>query len=276
MCDRARMSRAKVVAIANQKGGVGKSTMTMFCARSALTHYGCRVLVVDMDPSGNVTTGLLAKPLPADGISLADALAPSAGLPLREVIVPTIWDGVDLAPAAWTLTTADQQVASMQWGREHRLRDVLEPVLGDYDLILIDNAPSLLGMLLVNSLSAADTTLLVTEPATWSSDGLALLARTLDGVRRYHNPQLGIVGCAVNMWAGTNVDKRVTNDLITAFASAFPDIPVWTDYRIPRTTKIRDAVDCGVALDQGDAKLRVIHDDCIRPITGALLGRTAA
>ena len=265
---------ARVVAIANQKGGVGKTTWTLFLARSALTHWGARVLVVDMDPSGNASTGLLGAGRSASAVGLADALAPSTDLPLREVIVPTRWEGVDLAPASYALTAADTQVAAIQWSRELRLRDILAPVLPDYDLVLIDNAPSLLGMLLVNSLSAADTALLVTEPDTWSSDGLALLARTLGGVKRHLNPNLEIAGCVINMWQDTSVDKRVLRDLVDGMAGAFPGVPVWDDYRVPRTVKIRNAIDRGVGLDQADAKLRVIHDDCVRPITGALLGRT--
>lgn len=267
---------ARIIAIANQKGGVGKTTSTIFLARSARKHWDARVLVVDMDPSGNASTGLLAQRRPIDAISLADSLAPSTNLPLREVIVPTIWDGVDLAPAGIALTAADTQIAALQFGREWRLREVLEPVLADYDLVLIDNAPSLIGMLLVNSLSAADAALLVAAPDTWSSDGLALLARTLGNVRRYFNPQLDVVGCMVNMWQGTNVDRRVTGDLVEGMAAVFPGVPVWTDLRIPRTVKIRDAIDHGIALDQADAKLRVLNDDCIRPITGQLLGRIAA
>lgn len=268
------MSTARVIAIANQKGGVGKTTWTLFLARSALIHWGARVLVVDMDPSGNATTGLLEQRRPGDSVGLADALAPSTNLSLRDVIVPTRWEGVDLAPASVALTAADSQVAAMQFGREHRLREILEPVRADYDLIVIDNAPSLLGMLLVNSLAAADAALLVTAPDTWSSDGLALLARTLGGVKRHLNPGLEILGCVVNMWQNTTVDQRVTNDLVTGMATAFPGVPVWTDRRIPRTVKIRDAIDHGIGLDQADAKLRVLHDDCVRPITGAILGRT--
>lgn len=267
-------TRARVIAIANQKGGVGKTTWVLFLARSGLIHWGARVLVVDMDPSGNATTGLLEQRRPTDSVGLADALAPSTNLPLREVIVPTRWPGVDLAPASVALTTADSQVAAIQWGREHRLRDILDPVRDDYDLILIDNAPSLLGMLLVNSLSAADAALLVTAPDTWSSDGLALLARTLSGVKKHLNPGLDIIGCVVNMWQNTTVDQRVTTDLVAGMAAAFPGVPVWTDRRVPRTVKIRDAIDHGIGLDQADAKLRVLNEDCVRPITGAILGRT--
>ncbi|MEV6064896.1 AAA family ATPase [Nocardia asteroides] len=270
------MSSTRVVAVANQKGGVGKTTTTLCCARSARIHYGARVLVVDMDPSGNATTTLVADPLPADSISLADALAPSANVPIGEVIVPSIWDGVDLAPGGPTLTTADQQVGALQFGREHRLRDVLKPVLDSYDLVLIDNPPTLLGMLLVNSLTAADAAVLVTEADRWSADGLALLGRTLAGVRDYHNPRLEIVGTIVNKWRNTANEQRTAADLVEGMGTHFPGVPVWMEHLIPLTVGIKDSLDAGLGLDQGNAKLRVLSDDYYRPITGTILGRTAA
>lgn len=264
------MSNARVVALANQKGGVGKTTATLCLARAANVYHDARVLVVDMDSQGNTSSTLLTEPI-GDGITVADVLVPGSDVQLREVIVPSIWGGVDLAPGGETLATAEQKIAGEPFGREHRLREALATVREDYDLVLIDNAPAL-GLLLVNSLTAADAAVLVTEAHRWSADGLALLGKTLAGVRAYHNPQLEIVGTVVNKWRGTGNEARTAEDLIDGMGRHFPDVPIWMQYRIPLWVGITDALDSGIGLDEGPAKLRVLADDTFRPIAGHLLG----
>ncbi|WP_040698345.1 ParA family protein, partial [Nocardia vinacea] len=238
-------AEARIIALANQKGGVGKSTMTLCLARAANHYYGARVLVLDMDPQGNVTSTLAREDLAADEITIADAITPGTKIALREVIVPTIWDGIDLAPGGQTLAVAEQQILAGQFGREHRLREAVAPVRSDYDLILIDNAPAL-GLLLVNSLVAGNTALLVSEAHRWSSDGLALLGETLSGVRSYHNPQLEIMGCIVNKWRGTASEKSRADEMVDGFALHFPGVPVWLDRRVPLWTGIVDTLDAGL------------------------------
>lgn len=269
------MSDARVVAMANQKGGVGKSTATLCLARAARVYHGARVLVLDMDPQGNTTSTLIREPIAPDSITLADAVIPDSDVPLREVITASIWDGVDLAPGGQTLAVAEQKIGAAAFGREHRLREALDPVRGDYDLVLIDNAPAL-GLLLINSLTAADAAVLVTEADRWSADGLALLGRTLAGVRSYHNPRLEIAGTIVNKWRGTANEARTAEDLIGGMARHFPDVPVWMDYRIPLWVGIKDSLDAGIGLDEGPTRLRVLGDTALRPISAALLGRDAA
>ncbi|MBF6209260.1 ParA family protein [Streptomyces gardneri] len=265
----------KVVALANQKGGVGKSTTTLCLARAAQVYHGARVLVLDMDSQGNTTSNLVRERLASDDITLADAITPDTNVALREVIVPSIWEGVDLAPGGQTLSVVEQKIAASAFGREHRLREALGPVIGDYDLVLIDNAPSL-GLLLINSLTAADAALLVTEADRWSADGLALLGRTLAGVRGYHNPGLEIVGTVVNRWRGTANEARMVAEMIEGMGMHFPGVPIWLDYKIPLWVGIKDALDAGLGLDQADTRLRVLADTAFKPISAQLLERVPA
>jgi chromosome partitioning protein len=267
---------ARIVAMCNQKGGVGKTVSTVCLSRAASLYYGCRVLVVDMDPQGNATTALAAEQLAGDAITLADAITPGSGVLLREVIVPTIWEGIDLAPGGGLLSIADAKLAAAQWGREHGLREALAPVAAGYDLILVDNAPSLLGQLLINSLAAASAAVLITEADSWSSNGLAQLGRTIAGVRNYHNPGLTIGGVVVNKWQGTSLNTENAEDLVDGMGRHFPGVPVWLDLKIPLWTGIKDSIDRGIPLDQSrTTKLRVLAEDVYRPLAGRVLGRAA-
>ncbi|MBF6150266.1 ParA family protein [Nocardia nova] len=263
--------KARIVAFANQKGGVGKSTTTICAARAANVYHGARVLVLDMDPQGNTTSTLARDDYTAEDISLADAIVPETDVVLPEVILPSIWEGIDLAPGGETLAVAEQKILATAFGREHRLREALTPVLDNYDLVLIDNAPAL-GLLLINSLVAAHSAVLVTEADRWSADGLALLGKTLTGVRNYHNPQLEIAGTVVNKWRGTANEARTAEDMIEGMGRHFPGVPIWMDHRIPLWVGIKDTLDAGLGLDQAATKLRVLAEDTYKPITAQLLG----
>lgn len=271
------MADAVVVAMANQKGGVGKSTCTICLARAANLYHGARVLVVDMDPQGNVTGTLARDLLSADEITLADALLPDSDVALREVIVPTIWDGVDLAPGGAQLSIADSKLTSAEYGRESALRKALAPVLGDYDLVLVDNPPSLLGQLLKNSLTAADAVVLVTEADEWSGDGLALLGKTITKVRENYNPQLQIIGTIMNKWRETTSGRAAADEIVEGMGRHFPGVPVWIEHKIPLWVGIPDAIKGGIALDQSkDTKLRVLSEVVFGPITAHMLKVKAA
>ncbi|SLG40622.1 Soj family ATPase [Mycobacteroides abscessus subsp. abscessus] len=264
--------KARIVAYANQKGGVGKSTTTMFTARAAALYHQARVLVVDMDPQGNVSTALAPEPIPADEVTIADALTPGTGVTLRDVIRPTVFDGVHLAPARSTLSVADRALTAAEFGREHRLRELLEEVAGDYDLVLIDNPPTLLGQLLVNSLTASDGAVLVTEASQWSAGGLALLGKTIAGIRSYHNPRLVITGVVVNKWRETNFAQEAEQEITEGIARHFPGVPVWLDWRIPNWIDLSEAAETGLALDESKKpKLRVLSEDVFRPMAAELL-----
>jgi len=268
------MSKATVTSVAMQKGGVGKTTCTICLARAAAVDHQARVLVVDLDPQGNTTSALAAEGIAADQVTVADTILPTPGAGMDEVIVPTVWAGVDLAPGGGTLQAAEQHIEASPYGREHRLRKALAPALEKYDLVLVDNAPAL-GTLLVNSLTAADLALLVVEADQWSADGLALLRTTLDGVTEYSNPALRTVGTVINQWRRTSTAQELADEITTGMAHHFPGVPVWTDRRIPLWQGIPDHILAGRGLDEGPPKLRTLAADVFRPIAADLLGVAA-
>lgn len=257
------------VALANQKGGVGKSTSTINLARAG-QRKGHRVLVYDADPQGNVSSALAATPLERDenGVvtqsTVADVLVPQArfAVPLREVIVPTIYgEGVDLAPAAIALASVEEMLVPSK-DREVVMRGTLDPVLADYDLVLIDCPPSL-QLLTINALVAADDVLVIAQPQLWSTDGMSELRRTVSLVRDRFNPNLGYAGVLMSMWQGTT-EQRATKRNRQALADIreyFPEAAVLEPF-IPYRTGIGGAVEDGVPLDQWrSVSERVIADD---------------
>jgi chromosome partitioning protein len=263
------MNRARTAAVAMQKGGVGKTTVTICAARAARVYHKARVLVVDFDPQGNATSTLARDPVEPDQLTIGDTIIPKP-VPLDEVIVPTVWEGVDLAPGGLPLAAAEQRVLASEHGREYRLREALEPVLSNYDLVLIDNAPAL-GMLLVNALTAAEQALLVVEADQWSADGLSLLRTTLNGVIKYSNPQLHVMGTIVNKWRNTASHDELASEIVSGMGTHFPGVPVWLDRRVPLWQGIPDHVIAGKGLDEGPLRLRALAEDTFKPITKELL-----
>jgi chromosome partitioning protein len=270
-----RTGQGTVAAVVMQKGGVGKTTCTICAARAARVYHEARVLVVDFDPQGNTTSTLARDEVLPDQLTIADVVLPEPDASIDEVIVPTVWDGVDLAPGGITLAAAEKRILASEHGREHRLRKALAPALGEYDLVLIDNAPAL-GMLLVNALTASDKVLFVVQADQWSADGLALLRTTLDGVIEYSNPRLEIAGTIVNQWRHTGSHQELAEEITTGMARHFPGVPVWLDRKIPLWQGIPDHVLAGKGLDEGPTKLRVLAKDTFQPITAELLGRQVA
>lgn len=195
-----------VVSIANQKGGVGKTSTAYHLARAAHTQ-GKRVLLIDADPQGNLTTALAAEALPETVPGVADVLSARSEETLATVLVPTLWDGVDLAPTVGDVLAAvrDEMIVAGA-GREARLAKALGEVRENYDLVLIDCAPSL-DLLTINALTASEKVLIVTHPAQWSANGLARLLETIGNVSEYYNPALTVVGVVINQY-----EKIATND----------------------------------------------------------------
>lgn len=238
---------ARILALCNQKGGVGKSTTTFHLARAAVL-AGRRVLAVDLDPQGNLTTSIAAETVEEDQPGLADALSKHADETLRDVIVPGLWPGLDLVPTSGVeLGSVRDEIVIAGAGRESRLRAALREVADDYDLILIDCAPSL-DQLTSNGLTAADGVVVVTHSKLWSANGLTQLLDTIALVREHYNAQLDVAGILINQHEENTVSGRAWLDDLTEAAEA-RGLRVLTP-PVPKRVVIADAVEASKGLDE--------------------------
>lgn len=238
-------SRTKVVAIANQKGGVGKST-TAINLGAYLAVEGKKVLVVDLDPQSNATSGLGIGPY-LDGQQIYDVLI--GEVPIKEIIVPTTTEGLDIAPSSLRLAGAEVELVSML-SRESRLRKSLEPVKGEYDIILIDCPPSL-GQLTVNALTAADEVIIPIQCEYYALEGLVLLLRTIEKIKVYLNSDLRIGGILLTMHdARTNISRQVMDEVRRQYPrETFQTV-------IPRNVRLSEAPSYGKPISQYDPHSR--------------------
>lgn len=222
---------ARVIAMCNQKGGVGKTTTTINLAAS-LAEYGRRVLIVDFDPQGAASAGLGVNSAALE-LTVYNLLLNSR-LPVQEAIVHTDVDGLDIIPANIDLSAAEVQLVN-EVAREQALTRVLRPVMDDYDVIIIDCQPSL-GLLTVNALTAAHGVMIPLEAEYFALRGVALLVDTIDMVRDRLNPRLKIDGILPTM-----VDLRTLHarEVLERVKEAFGD-KVY-DTVIRRAIKFADA-----------------------------------
>ncbi len=184
---------ARILAISNQKGGVGKTT-TAINLSAALATRGARVLLVDLDPQANATSGL---GVPRDGLEagIYDVLLEAC--PAAEAIRPDVVPGLDLLPATRDLVGAEVELVQ-ELARERRLLRSLDPVRDGYDWVLLDCPPSL-GLLTVNALVAADGVIIPLQAEYYAMEALGELLRTIDAVRRHLNPDLVREGILVTL-----------------------------------------------------------------------------
>lgn len=188
---------AKVLAFSNQKGGVGKTTTCGHVGRAAVL-AGLKVLFVDADPQGNLTSSLQPADFSEETPGLADALSIASDLTLTDVIVDTPWEGADMVSTVGSLLAGvRKEISTGPVGREFRLREALEPVLGRYDLILIDCPPSL-DDLTFNAYTAAHGIVVVAEADMYSANGIAQLLEAVTNLKKYTNPQLEVTGVVIN------------------------------------------------------------------------------
>ncbi len=223
---------ATVLAMCNQKGGVGKTTSTINLG-AALAEYGRRVLLVDLDPQGALSAGL--------GIAAHELehtiynLMLSSGTAITDVLMPTGIEGVDLIPANIDLSAGEVQLIN-EVGREHTLARALRPVLHAYDYVLIDCQPSL-GLLTVNALACADGVIIPLAAEWFSLRGVALLVDTISKVQDRINPDLSVEGVLITMYDGRTVHAReVVGMLHQRFGDTVFDTVIGRTVKFPETT----------------------------------------
>ena len=222
---------ARIIAMCNQKGGVGKTTSTINLG-AALAEYGRKVLVVDFDPQGALSVGLGVRANEMD-VTVYNLLV-ERGHDVHDVIQHTSTPGLDVLPANIDLSAAEVQLVG-EVAREMVLSRVLRPVADEYDVILIDCQPSL-GLLTVNALTAAHGVLIPLECEFFAMRGVALLIETIDKVTDRLNPSLRLDGILATMYDGRTLHSR---DVVRSVVDHFGEDVLHT--AIARTVKFPDA-----------------------------------
>jgi chromosome partitioning protein len=227
-----RHGPARVVALVNQKGGVGKTTTTINLG-AALSEYGRRVLLVDFDPQGALSVGLGVNPMELDRTIYNSLMEP--GVTGDDVLLKTNLPGMDLLPSNIDLSAAEVQLVG-EVAREQTLKRVLDPMLPDYDIVLIDCQPSL-GLLTINALTAAHGVIVPLECEFFSLRGVALLIQTIDKVRERLNPKLELEGILATMYDGRTLHGReVLARVVEAFGDKVFHTVISRTVRFPETT----------------------------------------
>jgi chromosome partitioning protein len=229
-CSLSEDGSVRIIAITNQKGGVGKTT-TAINLSSCLAKLEYKVLMVDMDPQGNATSGVgIERAEIAECVYnvLVDGLDP------RAVIRPGPIEGMDVIPSTLDLAAAEIELAA-ELSRENRLRRGLETMLSDYEFIIIDCPPAL-GLLTINSLAAAEETIVPIQCEYYALEGLVYLFRTIQRVKLHLNPELRISGVLLTMFdSRTNLSRDVEAEV----RRGYPQLALETV--IPRTVRLSEA-----------------------------------
>jgi chromosome partitioning protein len=234
-----------IIAIANQKGGVGKTTTAVNLAAS-LAHQGSRVLVIDSDPQGNATSGFGIDKA-AISSCLYDALI--HGKPLTEIILRTAIAGLDIVPATMQLAGAELILAERD-AREFQLRELLIDVAPWYDYVIIDCPPSL-SLITINALVAATSMIVPVQAEFYSLEGLAQVVSIIERIRNGLNANLMLAGLLVTMFDGRT---RLALDVLAELEQNFGETVFAT--RIPRTIRLSEAPSFGKPILQFDPKSR--------------------
>lgn len=234
---------ARVISVANQKGGVGKTTTTVNLG-ACLALEGKRVLLIDMDAQGNATSGIGVKKSDVKE-DIYDVLVNET--PLKNVILKTNREGMSIAPATIQLSGAEIELTSMM-ARESRLKMAISEVIDDYDYILIDCPPSL-GHLTINSFTASDSILIPVQCEYYALEGLSQLLNTIRLVQKHFNPDLRIEGVLLTMYdARTNLGSEVVEEVRKYFRERVYDTI------IPRNIRLSEAPSHGKSIIDYDPR----------------------
>lgn len=236
------MTTTRILAIANQKGGVGKTTTAVNLGAS-LALEGYKILLVDIDPQGNATSGLGVDPGDVE-VCIYDVLMKRAEL--KSVIRPTLIEHLFLAPASFRLVGAQVELVSIM-SRETRLREILDPAKGEFHYIIVDCPPSL-GLLTVNALTAADELIIPVQCEFYALEGLAQLLESIEEVRKYLNTGLRLAGLLMTMHDSRT---RIAHQVVEEVKRYFPD-QVYTTI-IPRSVRLSEAPSFGQPITHYDA-----------------------
>lgn len=227
----------KVISIANQKGGVGKTTTTVDLA-AALAGLKKEILIIDMDAQGNATSGLGIQKNKVKQ-DIYDVLV--SEVPLAHTILPTSAKGVAIVPATLRLAGAEIELTTMM-ARESRLKTALKKVKEKYDYVLIDCPPSL-GHLTINAFTASDAILIPVQSEYYALEGLSQLLNTVHLVQKHFNPDLGIEGVLLTMYdARTNLGAEVNEEVRKYFQEQVFNVV------IPRNIKLSEAPSHGLSV----------------------------
>jgi chromosome partitioning protein len=243
--DEAIASGPRVFAVANQKGGVGKTTTTVNLG-ACFAELGQRVLVVDLDPQGNASTGLGVNSRELE-YSLYDVLLQD--IPMEDVLEPTSIKGLFVAPASLDLAGAEIELVPA-FSRESKLRDAIRSVADDFDIVMIDCPPSL-GLLTINGLTAATEVLVPIQTEYYALEGLGQLIRNVDLVTRNLNPTLELSTIALVMYdARTKLSAQVADEVREHFGDKV------MQNVIPRTVRLSEAPSFGQPITTFDPQSR--------------------
>lgn len=259
------MGKAKIIAMANQKGGVGKTTSTINIA-VGLTRENKKVLVVDLDPQSNLTMGFGFDPDKLE-YTINECIEPvmnnQAIIDIDQFIIKT-GENVDLIASDPNLTRTEVAIQSMSVGREHVVKKILALCTDRYDYILIDCPPSL-GTLTINALTAADEVIIPTQAQIFSFKGSSLLLENITMVQELSNPKLRIGGILITM---VNARSKNAQSIMDDIKEIYGEHVRVFDNFIPQSVKASESNDEGVSIYMHDPKGKIssAYDQCVKEI----------